>query len=277
MEKKDYSIPIFLICFSVIAILISLSAQGLDHFIPFLQKIVFENENLLFFPMNITLIEKKAFFIILSVVFLIFLYYMIFTGLIILERNEEKKEQVIFLLLILLVSMSFPSFLEMEMNKKKKIRARLLLLMALVFFFSTGLIFLNYIKFSDKEIRYHKLIGLFEEKYGYDAVSSVTITSSIETMWRYGMGGVSRRNSDKYFAPHLYLKINDNEIDIWQNGFQESKEDIIKVIDLIKKNTNVDLKVEDNFSEEQLLLKNREDKNDVIEIFQYAKKISKKK
>ena len=232
---------IFLPCFVVVVFLLQLSAKGLGYFIPFLQKIVFGDENILFFSLNLSIIYNKALQGIMNLVGLLFLYYILFSY-----------------------------FYSMEANKKKKIKSKFLLSIILFFLLSVGAIFLNYVTFSDKEIRYNKLTGLFEQKYTYDAISSVTITASIkDSIWQ----GYS-----EYFAPHMYLKVNDNEIDVWQNGLQKSREDIIKLIELIKMNTNINIKIDDNFSKDMLLLlEEREDKNDILEIFEYAKKVRRKK
>jgi hypothetical protein len=117
-------------------------------------------------------------------------------------------------------------------------------------------------------IYYNKIFNFKEKYYSWNELKSFSINIKIS----------QGKNNSKYLSPEMVMEFEENKFDLWDGaglGAPDS-ETLIKVIDLINKNTNILIDFDNNFTDETLdLLYNKSSekkRNNILNIFNYLDK-----
>jgi len=157
---------------------------------------------------------------------------------------------------------------EEEYFKKLNIRFNIFLIIFIIInlFFSI-ISFSVYLKINNSGIYYNKYFEFKERYYEWDELKSVSIYTKV----------TNTRGREKNLSPRMVLEFGKNMIDIWEGGGlgSPSPEILIKTIEIIKYNTNININYEDNFNNEILEIINRSSsikkRNDILKVYNYLK------
>ncbi|MCL2025745.1 MAG: hypothetical protein FWG92_02945 [Leptospirales bacterium] len=147
----------------------------------------------------------------------------------------------------------------------------MLIILGVASFFLIVSLFIH-LAINETGIYYNKFFEFKEKHYKWDELKSVSIFPEI-THSRQKYGG---RNKNLY--PKMLLEFGENKLDIWEGaglGAPDSKT-LIKIIDIIKRNTSIKINAETDFTDEMsdLLYNHSADwkRNNIINVFEYLNK-----
>jgi hypothetical protein len=246
-ERNLLAIPfiVFIACL-VPAVILS------SKYFPILQQYVYSNNDDLLFSIYSTRIFVSSVIIISSII-----NFMILEKLFSIIPIMKK----IIIWSKIEVSKIFDYDEYIKTSKRRKI---FILVVFLIASFLIVMSFFTYLRINDTGIYYNRMFEFTGKHYKWDELKSVSVYPTIYY-----------RKSDHIY-PKMEITFGENTIDIWKGAGLSSpnSETLIKVIEIIKKNTKNKIKVNSNFTKEmQELMKKCTDekRNNIKNVFNYLK------
>jgi hypothetical protein len=146
--------------------------------------------------------------------------------------------------------------------KNKRNLVFMCIIVIIAFFFLSVSLFIH-LRINNLGIYYNKIFEFRERHYGWNELKSVSIIPKVT------------HGKIKSLSPEMILEFGENRIDIWDGAGLGSPDSItlIRVLDLVKENTNIEFNVDNDFSDEilDLLFNNCTEwkKNNIINVFNY--------
>jgi hypothetical protein len=156
---------------------------------------------------------------------------------------------------------------EIYKKKNKSYFVFILFIMIIALFFSIISLFVH-LRINESGIYYNKIFNFKEKYYSWNELKSFSINLII----------AQGKNKSKYLSPEMIMEFEENKFDLWDSALPGTpdSETLIKVIDLIKKNTNILIDFDNNFTDEtlDLLYNNSTEKkrNNILNIYNYLDK-----
>jgi hypothetical protein len=224
-------------------------------YFPLLQKYIYsENEDIIFSMYSTGIFSISLFFI-----SLILNMYIISTVLSFIPRIKKT-----ILWYEVVQSKTNDYYLYKKKNKRNIVAGYIILIISL-FFLITSLFI--YLRINESGIYYNKIFEFKEMHYKWDELKSVSISTKIT----YG------KRKSKSLSPEMVLEFGENKLDIWEGAWLGSSDSktLIKIIDIINRNTNIKINVETDFTDEMLdLLYNHSTdwkRNNILKVFEHLK------